>query len=263
MSEEEEEEYSLKESAEGVGELVPVIKDAYGNVIDGFHRLRVDPNWPAIRLTRIDDPIKLELARLAVNYCRRRVPKEELQAKIEFLIKTGGLTPEEISRKTGISLRTIYRYMPDELKNQYFAELGRKPKQEYLTKQDSLPIGNESEVARHVVTAVTTNIETQETQERKSEQAITVPASASVAPTLPSSQPKSLVEEPPLVRIIDKLKRYYPLSLIDWVYEFYQFSSAEQGAKLLKQVLEAVWSRIEKELGEEWIRNVVSEAIRQ
>ena len=240
MSEEEEEEYSLKESAEGVGELVPVIKDAFGNVIDGFHRLRVDPNWPAIRLTRIDDPIKLELARLAVNYCRRRVPKEELQAKIEFLIKTGGLTPDEIARKTGISLRTIYRYMPEELKSNI---LGR-PK-----KQDILPAGKISEISR----------------QEEEKQVVTVPASASgsVAPTLPSSQPKSLVEEPPLVRIIDKLKRYYPLSLIDWVYEFCQFSSAEQGAKLLKQVLEAVWKRIESELGEEWIRNVVSEAIRR
>ena len=240
MTEEKREEYDLKASMEGIGRLTPVLKDAFGNVIDGFHRLRADPNWPAVKLEHIDNPIKLELARLAVNFCRRRVPKEELQAKIEFLIRTGGLTPEEISRYTGISKATIYRYMPEELKSDI---LGRPKKQEIFSTEKI------SEISR----------------QEEGKQVVTVPSSASgsVAPTLPSSQPKSLVEGPPLVRIIDKLKRYYPLSLIDWVYEFCQFDTAEQGAKLLKQVLEAVWKRIESELGEEWIRNVVSEAIRQ
>jgi len=254
MSEEEKDEYSLKESAEGVGELVPVIKDAFGNVIDGFHRLRVDPNWPAIRLTRIDDPVKLELARLAVNFCRRRVPKEELQAKIEFLIRTGGLTPEEIARKTGISLRTIYRYMPEELKSDI---LGR-PK-----KQDILPVGKISEISR----------------QEEEKQAITIPSSVPVpkvesaypeskgvlestegstvsAPQLPKPKVKPQLS---LAEISDKLAKYYPLSFIDWVYEFCQFTSVEQGVKWSKRFLEAVWDKIERDFGEEWIRNVAKD----
>jgi len=242
MSEEEEEEYSLKESAEGVGELVPVIKDAYGNVIDGFHRLRVDPNWPAIRLPRVDDPVKLELARLAVNFCRRRVPKEELQAKIEFLIRTGGLTPEEIARKTGISKRTIYRYMPDELKRKYSKALQVKEKPLQTAK----------------VTADTFYLKTQE-----NEQLITVPPSVeeptAFAPQLPKPKVKPQLS---LAEISDKLAKYYPLSFIDWVYEFCQFTSVEQGVKWSKRFLEAVWSKVEREFGEEWIRNVAKDVFK-
>ncbi|RLI47383.1 hypothetical protein DRO69_00840 [Candidatus Bathyarchaeota archaeon] len=242
MSEEEhEEKYDLAQSYRTIGALVPVIKDAYGNVIDGFHRLEVDSNWPSIKLEHIRSKVDLVIARLIVNVCRRRVPAEEKRELLGQIAELTGWSPKQIAEVLGMSERWVYKYLPEKYK---------RPEPEQLAS------------ARRAL-----NLKSEETQERKAEQAITVPssvpASGSVAPTLPSSQPKSLVEEPPLVRIIDKLKRYYPLSLIDWVYEFYQFSSAEQGAKLLKQVLEAVWSRIEKELGEEWIRNVVSEAIRQ
>ena len=238
MSEEEnEEKYDLAQSYRSIGALVPVIKDAYGNVIDGFHRLEVDSNWPSIKLEHIRSKVDLVIARLIVNVCRRRVPAEEKRELLGQIAELTGWSPKQIAEVLGMSERWVYKYLPEKYK---------RPEPEQLAS------------ARRAL-----NLKSEETQERKAEQAITVPASASVAPTLPSSQPKSLVEEPPLVRIIDKLKRYYPLSLIDWVYEFCQFSSAEQGAKLLKQVLEAVWSRIEKELGEEWIRNVVSEAIRQ
>ena len=41
-----------------------------------------------------------------------------MREKIKFLIVQGGLSPEDISRITGISLRTVYRYMPKELKDQ-------------------------------------------------------------------------------------------------------------------------------------------------
>ena len=240
MSEEEhEEKYDLAQSYRSIGALVPVIKDAYGNVIDGFHRLEVDSNWPSIKLEHIRSKVDLVIARLIVNVCRRRVPAEEKRELLGQIAELTGWSPKQIAEVLGMSERWVYKYLPEKYK---------RPEPEQLAS------------ARRAL-----NLKSEETQEQKTEQAITVPASASgsVAPTLPSSQPKSLVEEPPLVRIIDKLKRYYPLSLIDWVYEFYQFDSAEQGAKLLKQVLEAVWSRIEKELGEEWIRNVVSEAIRQ
>ena len=240
MSEEEhEEKYDLAQSYRSIGALVPVIKDAYGNVIDGFHRLEVDSNWPSIKLEHIRSKVDLVIARLIVNVCRRRVPAEEKRELLGQIAELTGWSPKQIAEVLGMSERWVYKYLPEKYK---------RPEPEQLAS------------ARRAL-----NLKSEETQEQKTEQAITVPASASgsVAPTLPSSQPKSLVEEPPLVRIIDKLKRYYPLSLIDWVYEFCQFSSAEQGAKLLKQVLEAVWKRIESELGEEWIRNVVSEAIRR
>ena len=65
-----------------------------------------------------------------------------------------------------------------------------------------------------------------------------------------------------LIEIVDKLKRYYPLSLIEWVYEFRQFKTSKTGRKYIRRVLEVAWSRIEKELGEPWIREVISREIR-
>jgi len=113
-----EREYDLSVSVEGIGKLVPILKDKHGNIIDGFHRIAIDPDWFSIIIEEIDDPVKLELARLAVNFCRRKVSKEEMREKIKFLIVQGGLSPEDISRITGISISTVYRYMPKELKDQ-------------------------------------------------------------------------------------------------------------------------------------------------
>ena len=119
----------------GIGKLVPILKDKHGNIIDGFHRIAIDPDWFSIIIEEIDDPVKLELARLAVNFCRRKVSREEMREKIKFLIVQGGLSPEGISRITGISLRTVYRYMPKELKDQVKSKRtseGKKKKSEIL-----------------------------------------------------------------------------------------------------------------------------------
>jgi hypothetical protein len=115
------ESYDLDKSAKGLGKLYPILKDKNGNIIDGFHRQNCDPDWPSITLDVIDDPVKLELARLATNFCRRIIPHTELQNRIAFLVKNG-LKPEEISDKTGISVSTVYRHMPQELKNEKLAE---------------------------------------------------------------------------------------------------------------------------------------------
>ncbi len=108
--------YSLAASKEGLGELSPVLKDAFGNVIDGFHRLGENADWHTITVPTIDNPIKLELARLAVNYNRRKVSPEELTQRISFLIKSG-LKAEEIVKQTGIGLRTVQRHISQELKD--------------------------------------------------------------------------------------------------------------------------------------------------
>ena len=41
-------EYDLKGSLDTVGSLYPTIVDASDRIIDGQHRLKVDPNWPSI-----------------------------------------------------------------------------------------------------------------------------------------------------------------------------------------------------------------------
>jgi hypothetical protein len=109
-------EYDLGVSSKSLGKLYPILKDKAGNVIDGFHRQNADPEWPCVTVESVDTPVKLELARLAVNFCRRTVEKTEFDNGIAFLIKNG-LKVEEIAQQTGIGTATIYRHMPQELKD--------------------------------------------------------------------------------------------------------------------------------------------------
>jgi len=37
------EDYDLTKSSKALGKLYPILKDAHGNIIDGFHRKRVNP----------------------------------------------------------------------------------------------------------------------------------------------------------------------------------------------------------------------------
>lgn len=116
--------YDLAKSVLGLGKLYPVLKDAHGNVIDGFHRLAVDPNWPSITLNYIQNTTDLEAARLATNFARRQIPKEEFDQRVGFLIGAG-LKPQEIADKTGINISTIYKHMPQEMKDKVKVEAGR------------------------------------------------------------------------------------------------------------------------------------------
>ena len=119
----EKEEYDLKLSVKGLGQLLPIVRDAKGRTVDGFHREQEDKNWWSITNPNIKTDQDLELARLAANFCRRKVLASEMMQRIGFLIESG-LKPEVICEKTGISRTTVYKYMPEELKNKEKAELG-------------------------------------------------------------------------------------------------------------------------------------------
>lgn len=111
----EEKDYDLALSVKGLGKLNPVLKDAFGHVIDGFHRLELDPNWPCITVDFVDTPQKLEAARLATNTNRRKVSPEEISLRISLLAKSG-LKAEEISGLTGLGVSTVFKYYPQEMK---------------------------------------------------------------------------------------------------------------------------------------------------
>jgi len=108
-----------------LGRLYPILKDKDGNIIDGNHRQNADPSWESVSVPYIDTPVKLELARLAVNFCRRTVEVPELKRIIKYLVNQG-VSPKTISEQTGISRTTIYKYMPPEAKNAKHVESGRK-----------------------------------------------------------------------------------------------------------------------------------------
>jgi len=110
------EEVDLALSKEKIGALVPILKDKYGNVIDGFHRIKVDEEWPSITLNHIQDPVQLSLARIVANVQRRDVqadPKElsELLSEVKRLT---GWTQSQIADAISMSQQWVSKYLKDE-----------------------------------------------------------------------------------------------------------------------------------------------------
>jgi hypothetical protein len=110
-------EYALATSKEGLGELCPVLKDHFGNIIDGFHRKGENANWREETCDWIDTPEKLEAARLAVNFARRDMAPEEIKERVTYLVSKAKMSTEQIAKLTGISERTVLKYTPQELKD--------------------------------------------------------------------------------------------------------------------------------------------------
>lgn len=114
----------LKSSAHKVGKLYPVLEDFYGNIIDGQHRLRVDKDWPKIRLENVKTEKDNIIIRLIGNACRRSVPakeKTEMLNKLGSILLKEGLKPGEIAEKiaetTGMSYRWVVKYLPEKYKD--------------------------------------------------------------------------------------------------------------------------------------------------
>lgn len=113
----------LKLSKDRIGALYPVLLDKYGNIIDGQHRLKANPNWPKMTVQGIESDEDRLLARLISNVCRRTVPAGE---KTEILEQLGRIYLKQgvpandlaktISKTTGMSYRWVMEYMPDHLK---------------------------------------------------------------------------------------------------------------------------------------------------
>lgn len=116
-------EYRLEDSRNGVGPLYPVLLDPHGNIIDGRHRRRVDPNWPGIIVDWVKTREDLLAARIAANVCRRTVPKEERKRELEelatIMLNRGvpkGKIVDEIAEKTGLSSSYVRQMLPRRFK---------------------------------------------------------------------------------------------------------------------------------------------------
>jgi len=118
--------YDLKASLKEIGVLYPAIADAEGRIIDGIHRLAVDPRWPIVRLTDIDTDEKYLVARIIANMHRREVPAEEKTKWLDELAEKTGWTPEKIAKKIGMSENWVRLYLSDKYKDQEMRELRMK-----------------------------------------------------------------------------------------------------------------------------------------
>ena len=120
-------EYDLKASKRNVQELYPILVDAHGNMIDGFHRLEEDPGWERKRLEHIRTPTQLWLARIIANAHRRTVSREERSAQItklaDSLMEFDGVAREDIVKTvaelTTFSERYVQMLLPPEYKRFY------------------------------------------------------------------------------------------------------------------------------------------------
>ena len=99
----------LDKSSEAIGQIYPVLRDAEGRVIDGFHRLDADPDWKSVTLENVKTEEDRLLVAFHVNLGRRKVSKAEKSEYINTLAQIyweQGLRPKA---KTEINGRTYYR----------------------------------------------------------------------------------------------------------------------------------------------------------
>lgn len=126
----------MKKSEEKVGQIYPVLLDKHGNIIDGFHRKRVNPNWKEERLD-VEDPLEILRIRVAAQY-RREVPVEEKKEWIKNcrrLLQERGRkgTQEEIGNCLGISRTWVTKYDDEPVQP-------NKPHE--VSRRDTLPNSN-------------------------------------------------------------------------------------------------------------------------
>jgi len=104
----------LVASEKKIGQIYPVVKDAHGNILDGFHRKRVNPDWKEVVLP-IEDELEALRVRVHLNDLRRDVPtseKEEWIAKARNILQVRGSkgTQREIAETLGLSLGWVNKY---------------------------------------------------------------------------------------------------------------------------------------------------------
>src|SRR2546426_388881 len=104
----------LQDSEKAIGQIYPVLRDDRGEIIDGYHRKRVDPKWKETIL-KTADAIQTMRLRVHLNLKRRDVPESEKKEWVhrtrELLIETGLKgTQKEIAGALGQSQHWVSLY---------------------------------------------------------------------------------------------------------------------------------------------------------
>ena len=121
---EDEDVQGLRGSQKKRGSFYPVLVSSSGEVIDGFHRLAANPNWPKFTVEGIIDPLQLAMARLISNE-RRDVSAEEKAQLLREIYVYSKWSPKQMAEELGWNIRTVYRYLPEDLKGPEPEELSR------------------------------------------------------------------------------------------------------------------------------------------
>ena len=113
----------LKKSSEKVGQILPVLRDGNGNIIDGFHRKAADINWEEVILEWVTTEGQSLMVQIASNWIRRSFKREE---KVRILTRLCEIFKDEweghyssnLADITGLNIDTIEKYLPPEYKQQ-------------------------------------------------------------------------------------------------------------------------------------------------
>jgi len=114
----------IKKSTNAIGYGYPcVVDEDTGEVVDGYHRKRADPNWPEIK-RKFKDEIERLIFRIVVNTARRSVSKKERKAemiKLASLLEKRGVPKEQICQKICELLKNSFseRYIRSLLPSKY------------------------------------------------------------------------------------------------------------------------------------------------
>jgi len=73
-------EFNIPYSAKKIGQLYPILVDREGNIIDGLHRHKYNPEWRKEVVVWVQSRKDFLIARAHANYHRRDTPKAERQA---------------------------------------------------------------------------------------------------------------------------------------------------------------------------------------
>lgn len=115
----------LKATEKLVGQLLPVLENKGGEIIDGRHRLEANPSWKKVVLDL--DALQSHIARLVANAARRPAEPSDYDELAEYLrktepgdkpynVKSGRSIAERINDLTGIPERTVRHNLSDKYK---------------------------------------------------------------------------------------------------------------------------------------------------
>lgn len=106
---------TIKASESEIGQIYPVVKDQFGNILDGFHRKDVDPNW---KETTVDvaDPLHALRIRVHANVIRRDISWDEKHkwvTEARRLLNPNDPTQpsqREVAKVLGLGKSWVYQY---------------------------------------------------------------------------------------------------------------------------------------------------------
>lgn len=144
----------LKESYEKFGSLYPVLVDGQGKIIDGYHRRRVDPNWPSIPV-KVENDTQKEIIALVANINRREIRREEIAKRLTKIKKLTGWTAAKIAKEIKRPKQWVLKYLPQSQKDPKKVKAGRKGGK---AKAGNAPLPNSSENAQNPENTPTTTM---------------------------------------------------------------------------------------------------------